>query len=361
MSEKSVCERDTMLDVFRGCAIISVIWIHTVYNSGGFYVPDNTIIKTLTLLFDVPFFMFLAGWSAYYRLDFRKMLKGIVRMWVFWIVLVTCIDIIYYSPNGQLLSGVFNVHYIWQILFQARGELLPNLPTFTSSLWYMPVYLSVLPIGTVLLFTGNTMGWKKMDYLYLMVLCIIAELYISAGINDTFFLFSTYIWFYLFFFLLGYYIKKYDISIRCIWTLLIGIICLGLLWYGCARLFGVSCRDLQSNKFPPNIVYLIASLIFVLLAIYMKDRITIRNNSLANKTLGFMGRNAFCFYFSQGIGGSLLYVVLRNFPFVCDWRLQLLIFFLINSTISIGTGIVFVVFQKGVYSLGRLIHGGISL
>lgn len=225
----------------------------------------------------------------------------------------------------------------------------------------MPIYLVVLPIGTILLLLGDTMGWGRRDYLYLMALCVIAEAYISADIDGTFLLISSYIWFYLFFFLLGYYVRKNEISISCIWTLFSGTISLVLLWYGCARLFGVSCRDLQSNKFPPNIVYFIASLITVLMAIYLKDRINIGDHSFANKILGFIGRNAFCFYFAQGIGGSLLYVLYRRFPFSCDWKLLLLIFFFINSSVSIGIGAFFVIFQRGLYALGNLAHDYITI
>ena len=98
-------ERDIFLDVCRGLATISIIWLHTLYHSGGYYVPIDTSLKTIGLLFDVPFFMFLSGWSTFYYLDFRRMIYNLLKMWVFWAVLISGIDFIYYVILGNNIGG----------------------------------------------------------------------------------------------------------------------------------------------------------------------------------------------------------------------------------------------------------------
>ena len=63
-------KRDKYLDFYRGIAAASIIFIHTVFWSGENYIPDY--LRTLALLLDVPFFVFLSGWSVYYSSNIIK-------------------------------------------------------------------------------------------------------------------------------------------------------------------------------------------------------------------------------------------------------------------------------------------------
>lgn len=73
--------RDVYLDFYRGIAAISVVLIHTVYWSGEGYLSES-ILRTLVLLVDVPLFVFLSGWSAYYTADIKKTFDNLLKIWL---------------------------------------------------------------------------------------------------------------------------------------------------------------------------------------------------------------------------------------------------------------------------------------
>ena len=57
-------DRNNYIDILKCIAIISVVFIHTAFSSGEKYVPRW--FANFTLLFEVPMFFFLAGWSFSY-------------------------------------------------------------------------------------------------------------------------------------------------------------------------------------------------------------------------------------------------------------------------------------------------------
>ena len=73
-------ERDICLDFYRGIAAISVVLIHTVYWSGGQYLGES-ILYTLVLMVDVPLFVFLSGWSAFYTSNVEKTFLHLLKIW----------------------------------------------------------------------------------------------------------------------------------------------------------------------------------------------------------------------------------------------------------------------------------------
>ena len=85
--------RDHCLDFLRGLAAISIIFIHTAYHSGDWYVPEN--VRTIALLLDVPFFMFLTGWSTYYSCNLQRLIRTFFHSWLLWFVIISSMDVIF--------------------------------------------------------------------------------------------------------------------------------------------------------------------------------------------------------------------------------------------------------------------------
>ena len=75
--------RNNNIDFLRGLATISIIIIHTAWWSGEGYLPRW--FSGLTLLVDVPVFMFLAGLSFNYVNSITKNIKGIIGQWKKWL------------------------------------------------------------------------------------------------------------------------------------------------------------------------------------------------------------------------------------------------------------------------------------
>ena len=108
------------------------------------------------------------------------------------------------------------------------------------------------------------------------------------------------------------------------------IICIIILsWITISFCLEVSPLNLQALKFPPSIIYGLASLISIVASLFCKGRI---DKYVNNKIINYIGTNAIWFYFCQGIGGSSLYYILPYFNL--PWWGKLIIAFLINFCIT---------------------------
>ena len=76
-------KRDLYIDYAKGLATLSIVFIHTVFWSGQFYVSNE--MRIFSLLFDVPIFFALSGLTSYGNLDktFRRLLKLQITYMIF--------------------------------------------------------------------------------------------------------------------------------------------------------------------------------------------------------------------------------------------------------------------------------------
>ena len=68
-------KRDLYIDYAKGLATLSIVFIHTVFWSGQFYVSNE--MRIFSLLFDVPIFFALSGLTSSGNIDktFRRLVK----------------------------------------------------------------------------------------------------------------------------------------------------------------------------------------------------------------------------------------------------------------------------------------------
>ena len=141
--------RDCYLDFLRGVAAVNIIFIHTAFWSGTAYVP--VVIQTLTLILDVPFFFFLSGWSFTYTRSFTKSVRSIFLTYMKYVFFLVFYILCLFAVAG--LTGLergLTVENFLGNLFFLRPETT-SLPVVMSSMWFLPVYFWVVPIGSVLL------------------------------------------------------------------------------------------------------------------------------------------------------------------------------------------------------------------
>jgi len=76
-------KRDLYIDYAKGLATLSIVFIHTVFWSGQFYVSNE--IRIFSLLFDVPIFFALSGLTSSGNIDktFRRLLKLQITYMIF--------------------------------------------------------------------------------------------------------------------------------------------------------------------------------------------------------------------------------------------------------------------------------------
>lgn len=130
--------RNYYLDFLRGLAAINIVIIHTCFWSGSSYVP--TFVQSLSLLLDVPFFFFLAGWSRGYSPTFKKTVYSLISLYYKYVFFIT-VYFIFLLITKENTGGLSN--YLSYLSF------INSVPTkffvVMGSMWFMPVYYTVVP------------------------------------------------------------------------------------------------------------------------------------------------------------------------------------------------------------------------
>lgn len=318
--------RDYSLDFFRGLSVLNIIMIHTAFHSGEMYVPN--FFSQITLLFDVPLFFFYAGWSSFYSNSVGKLVKNLIKMLIEWIIFISMIDVIQFLISGERIP--INI-YVQQLYFNGVGvEHL--FPSISWSTWYMPAYVIVSLIGTGLIILCKN---NKRVISVILVLSVISMLYISQdAINLRVLDMSSYTICYLFFYFLGYLtVEKRRVTLIRTIINMIGII---VVWLILSRCYNMSFWNLQSAKFPPHLIYMVASLLSIVIVIFLRDKS--RFNGLLGKGLQYIGSHALYFYFAQGVGASFLFYIVQVISFD-NWIIKFVVAYFINAIITIVLGV----------------------
>lgn len=335
-------KRDCYLDFYRGIAILSVMFIHTTFHSGVSYIPDT--VRTLSLLLDVPFFMFLTGWSAWYSHTPVRIFKSIFdiwKKWLFFIIIINITLVIIRMPHlnslNDWLSALLFIRYSVDVL-----------PVVGGSNWYIPIYFTVLTVGILWINLSAKLQSASLNCLMLLFfmigLCYLSfgESYqYTIGEGGGYFGLSKYFCFYIIIFWIGYVSKEYHVKSFFVYILL----CTGAvgLWFLCSRTYGIAARDLQGAKFPPHLMYFFASFPSICTALFLKGRI---DRIVKIKWIRSIGKDALFYYFAQGIGASALHGILPHLP-IHIWYVKMVISFLINVSISVFIAKVFIfLYQK---------------
>lgn len=328
MSEK---RRDYYLDFYRGIATLSIIYIHTVFNTCRF-APD--IFKTLGLLLDVPFFMYLAGWSMRYSSRPSKVFDNLLFIWIKWIIFISVTDVVMWIVNGNRLASC----HVWleQAVFNV-GTSLPDLWIINNSMWFMPMYIKVVLFGCLVI---NILKHFDLESAYasrITLFLIVGLAYLSITNSGYWFLLPRQLCFFAPLLLLGFYHSNRRIGPW--WHCLIASLSILGVWFLTSRLFGIYAKNLQAAKFPPHIMYFVASLLSIAISMFFHGKI----DRLVEKCrfLRYIGQNAIAFYFAQGVGSSLLRPIIYGKTPLYDkigWQCTLALALLINLAISISLG-----------------------
>lgn len=157
--------RDIYLDFYRGIATISVVFIHTVYWSGQNYLSDSVgILYTLALLIDVPLFVFLSGWSAFYTDNINKTFNNLFKVWMQYIIFIIITDVV---CHVILHPGTLSVQdLLYQIVF--AGDT-PYLTVIAGSLWFMPMWIPVALAGSIFTVLLKRFSEKSDEYIYIYI------------------------------------------------------------------------------------------------------------------------------------------------------------------------------------------------
>ena len=338
-----MAERNLTLDLVKGFAIINIIFIHTVFWSGSLY-GISAIVNQISLLIDVPLFFFLSGWAVNYQTNNIK--RNLERL--FKLYFQYCIAAIF-----MILSLVFiyNHHFSQLTIFQYfMAETTQNdyeLPGVGWSVWFLGVFFVVYAETPLLLYIRRSK--ENTVLLSLILFSLVAIFTFTNGVWNNFLTPSYYlslrvIVFYTLFYFIGIAFYDVKISLRHLVYCLFGLLTV-LYFYsiGSGQIF-----DMQKYKFPPSLFYLLASVISVILTLYIKNfenYFKYNNENLAIRLLEYCGKNVFTIYLYQGFGGSLLFSLIPHLK-IYPWYFILSICFFLNLIITLCLTVVFLKFNN---------------
>jgi len=313
-------KRDNLIDIFRGIAILAIIIIHTTFWSGSSYVPDY--IRSLSLIIDVPLFIFISGMTFNFSNSVMKNIKGLFNIWKKYLIFLIPFYIYEFLNNRTIIS----LETILSSLFFSTN---PNsaLVVVPGSIWFIFMFFIVSIICSIIISIYNKYNDNLNNFIYIILISFI--IYGMSLYKLDFIFISTNYLMYIFVYLLGYYL--YNKKFKTIWDFLIPffsniIILLSLLKFG-----EYNYESMQIAKFSSSLTYLSYSMISILIVTYLKDKI-----KLNIKPLEFIGQNAIVFYFAQGVSSSLLYLFVPLFNF--HWIPKLLVLIVINTILTLVFG-----------------------
>ena len=288
-------KRNEYMDAVRGLAALFVVWGHTFFYIGMWWIPDE--IKSLGLLFEVPVFFMLSGWAASYRpTELKKTFRGLLRVLLQWIFFITVLAACCWLSGFTRwkLEGVSGIGDLLQNY--TLSVSFPSLPVVQGSVWFLPLFFAVGILNPLVMFLlEKAKVLKKGRSVYLAVL-IVGFLPLSALhlLPD----FVQSIWFYAIFWMIGRNREslRIDTAPKCI--LGMGAAVLGYLLS--AHALGLPVLVVQDGKFPPTVAYGCWALFTMLPVFYLEGRIPV------SRFLSHVGRQAIFYYFAQGVSTSLL-------------------------------------------------------
>ncbi|MCW4451785.1 acyltransferase [Kaistella sp. BT6-1-3] len=334
-------KRDLYIDFAKGFATLSIIFIHTVFWSGQFYVP--TEIRVLSLLIDVPLFYALSGLTSGGNVE--KTLYRLLKLQITFMIFVTFLFFLdyFFKVFGLYVFGLewmkdfystFGSKYVpqnisdvpqWQNLGNWYLHQYTNADTFPvvmGSFWYLKVYFILTVFGVLILrFFPKHINWFiGLCFGLTLIFNLLPHYYPTGQVG--------YVALYLGIFLAAHQLKGKKIPTQWI-PFLYGILILILIilfWNSGKEIF----MKMNKAKFPPKLLYIFWSGFSLVTLFVLYNRLKITKESI----ITFIGKNAIFFYFAQGMSSSLVYFLVVPLQDSMPWWVLMILIYLINIVLA---------------------------
>lgn len=305
-------ERDYYLDFVKGILVISVVLIHTAFCSGTSYVPS--FMREIVLALDVPLFFFITGCviSKHPNISPLKQLFKFILLFFLGVLLI------------QICLLHISLPKLMKTIFLISADT-PKVISVKWSYWFVPMYVIAL------LYSKTIIQYFKKWFSYFLLAGIPIFYIVTWIINKTVTLnclglpvqsFLFYIWLILF----GYEVYKF--KQKKFWIFIaIGALITTICFYSF-----VPDLVMQKCKFPVKLPYFALSLISISATMFFARNV--KSNFISK-----IGENAIYYYFSQGIGASIIFNIAK-LP-IEIWQLKFILCFSINLLITIILGYIF--------------------
>ncbi|MGZ5262241.1 MAG: acyltransferase family protein [Kaistella sp.] len=340
-------KRDLYIDFAKGFATLAIIFIHTVFWSGQFYIP--TEMRVLSLLIDVPLFYALSGITSGGNVE--KTLYRLLKLQITFMIFVTLLFFLdyFFKVFGLNVFGLdwmkdfystFGAKYVpqnisdvpqWQNLGNWYLHQYTNADTFPvvmGSFWYLKVYFILTVFGVLILrfFPKHTNWFIGLCLGLTLIFNLLPQYYPTGQVG--------YVALYLGLFLGAHQLKGQKIPTKWI-PVLYGIlitIFIILFWNYGKEYF----LKMNKAKFPPKLLYIFWSCFSLVTLFVLYNRLKINKESF----ITYIGKNAIFFYFAQGMSSSLVYFLVVPLQDAMPWWVLMILIYLINVVFAFGIAIV---------------------
>ena len=138
-------KRDLYIDFAKGFATLAIIFIHTVFWSGQFYIP--TELRVLSLLVDVPLFFALSGLTSGNNIE--KTLYRLLKLQITFMIFVTFLFFLEYFLQNKGLK-IIGLDWMKKFYSTFGSKYVPiNIfPMFRSGkIWEIGIFILIsMPI-----------------------------------------------------------------------------------------------------------------------------------------------------------------------------------------------------------------------
>jgi fucose 4-O-acetylase-like acetyltransferase len=251
-------KRDKTIDNLRGLAMLWVIVVHVLYWGNFFENSYLNLLKSFCL-FEMPLFFFVTGASngfsknkGYFSFVLRRYKRILIPYWVFAIICAVLSIAYLQLSNGINVYTAAKVLISWMIPIDRQ---ITSISYLTWALWFVPVYLCV-----VLIIPGLK-HLRESRYAKLLVIALFAIFTITSIFNlgwiqnVAFYSFWTYVGLFYNDIIQKVNQKSFRKQMGVIG--LAGMVALAALF-----LLGYPI-DMQHNKFPPNIIFGVFSVMMI--------------------------------------------------------------------------------------------------
>lgn len=255
--------RDKTIDRLRGFAMFWVIVVHVLY-WGGFFANDCVNLWKSFCLFEMPLFFFITGASNsfsktgnYFTYVIKRFQRILIPYWTFAII-CAALSIVKFSMEGSMdLLTAGKTLLSWLVLVATPKTSVSYL---TWALWFIPVYLCVVLIIPVLKWMKES-RWKiAFGFALVVAYALICQMNSRWVQNVAFYSFWTYIG--LFYSDIKGAVAEKKTRRYFLYLAAAGAVML------CVLGFAGQSLDMQTNKFPPNLIFFVFSVMMMALVIY---------------------------------------------------------------------------------------------
>lgn len=336
-------KRDLYIDFAKGLATLSIIFIHTAFWSGQFYIP--TEIRVLSLVFDVPLFYALSGITSGNNIE--KTLYRLLKLQITFMIFVTFLFFLDYlfKVIGLNFFGLeqlknfystFGSKYVpqnistdpqWQNLGNWYLHSYTNADTFPvvmGSFWYLKVYFILTVFGVLILkFFPKHINWFiGLCFGLTLIFNLLPHYYPSGQVG--------YVAFYLGLFLAAHQLRGKILPVN--WVIVaysVFFAILGFLfWNSGAEIL----LKMNKAKFPPKLLYIFWSSFSLITLFALYNRLKISKENF----ITYIGKNAIFFYFAQGISSSLVYFIVTTLKDSMNWVVLMILIYIINVILAVA-------------------------